>query len=69
MCQSKSYGDKLIPAVRWQRSIGWPHHSRLPEEVQTGEREKATHTEGRANLGADSPYLPHTAPGFHLTCF
>ena len=24
MCQSKSYGDKLIPAVRWQRKPDFP---------------------------------------------
>lgn len=30
---------------------------------------KATHTEGRANLGVDSPYLLHTALGFGLMCF
>lgn len=31
-------------------SAGWPHHSQLLEEVQTREEEKATHTEGRADL-------------------
>ena len=36
-------------------SVGWPHHLQLPKEVQTGEQEKATHIEGRANLRVDIP--------------
>lgn len=36
--------------------VGWPHHLQLPEEVQTGEQEKATHTEGRTNPRVDIPH-------------
>ena len=43
---------------------------RIPWKEEPGELQSmGLYIEGRANLGADSPYLPYTAPGFHLTCF
>lgn len=50
-------------------SDGWPHPPLPPREVQTREQQKATQTEGKANLGADVTDLSHMVLSFHLSAF